>query len=144
MPAYSSLRTFIEALRTGDTNITRTLRRAIAREGVALIRDRASVDPHLSDDLREVLARYGMATEEIDHIENEWPPEKRNEAREWVLAAADENRSVAFSWELFAGANPANRMDDPGAPEPVLITFQSPRKGVNLSWPNFGQVKVVR
>ena len=144
MPAYSNLSTFIKTLKTGETNITKTFRKALRKEGVDLIRERSSVDPHLSDDLKAILAKHGMKPEEIDHVENEWPPEKRNEARMWVVGAVDADRSVAFSWELFAGKNPANGMDDPGAPDPVRVTFRSPRKGVQLSWLNYGQVNVDR
>ena len=144
MPVYSNLRTFIDSLNTGETNITKTFAKALAAEGVDEIRERASVDPHLSDQLKDILAKHGMKPEEIAHVENEWTGEKRNEVREWVLAADAASRSVAFSWELFAGDDPANRREDPGAPEPVSVTFLSPRKGVNLSWLNYGQVNVDR
>ncbi len=144
MPAYSSLRTFINSLKSGETNITKTFRKALRKEGVDLIRERSSVDPHLSDDLKAKLAEHGMESDEIDHLENEWPPEKRNEARMWVVDAVDANRSVAFAWELFAGENPANSMDDPGAPDPVRVTFLSPRQGLRLSWLNYGEVHVDR
>jgi len=81
-----------------------------------------------------------MESDEIDHLENEWPPEKRNEARMWVVDAVDANRSVAFAWKLFAGENPSNSMDDPGAPDPVRVPFLSPRQGLRLSWLNYGEV----
>ncbi len=141
MPAYSSIKTFIQSLRTGETNITITLARAVAAEGVDNIRDPASVNPHLSNWLRGVLAAHGMRPAEITHVDN-WPPAKKEEARAWVVAAVDASRSVAFAWELFGGDDPANRRDDPGAPQPVSITFRSPRRGVRLSGLNYGQVHV--
>lgn len=144
MPAYSSLKTFVRSLRTGDTNITLTLAKAVAAEGVDNIRDPSSVNPHLSVWVRGALAKHGMQPEEIDHIDNEWPEAKKEEARDWVVRAVDASQSVAFSWELFDGEHPANRKDDPGAPEPVRITFRSPRKGVRLSALNYGQIHVDR
>lgn len=144
MPAYSSLRTFIESLRTGETNITQTFARALAAEGVDPIRDRDSVDPALSTTVKELLSKHRMKPAEINHIEDHWTAAQRNEVREWILAAVAADRDVTFSWELFAGRDTGNRRDDPGAPAPVSITFLSPREGVNLQGPNFGQVRVDR
>jgi hypothetical protein len=144
MPVYSSLRTFIDSLKTGETNITKTIAKALAAEGVGPISQESSVKPNLSDDLKNIFTQYGMKSEEIAHIENEWTGEKRNEVRLWILAADAASQGVAFSWELFAGDDPANRKDDPGAPGPVSVTFRSPRKGVKLSWLNYGQVHVDR
>ncbi len=78
MPAYSSLRTFINSLTSGETNITKTLGRALMAEGVGPIRDRSSVDPDLSDEIKDILDRHGMSSEEIAHVANEWPPAMRN------------------------------------------------------------------
>jgi hypothetical protein len=144
MPAYSNLSTFIHSLKTGETNITKTLAMALAAEGVGPISEQSSVDPNLSDELKNIFAQYGMKPEEIAHIENEWTGELRNEVREWIVAANLASQSVTFSWELFAGDDPANRKEDPGAPNPVSVTFLSPRKGVKLSWLNYGQVDVDR
>ncbi len=144
MPAYSSLRTFIESLRTGETNITQTFARALAAEGVGPIRDRDSVDPVLSPTVKGLLSKHGMKPVEIRHVEDHWPPGQRNEVREWILAAVAAGRDVTFSWELFAGRDTGNRRDDPGAPAPVSIAFLSPREGVNLRGPNFGQVHIDR
>ena len=144
MPAYSSLKTFIQSLKTGETNITKTFAKALAAEGVDNISDDTCIDPHLSDWLKSALAKHGMKPEEIAHLENDWPMEKKKEVRLWIVSAVQASRSVAFSWELFAGANPSNRKDDGDPPEPVSITFQSPRKGVRLSGMNYGQVKVDR
>ncbi len=145
MPVYSSLRTFIDSLKTGDTNTTKTFARALAAPGsVGAIRDKASVDPHLSDQLKAILAEHGMRPEEIAHVENEWPAAKRNQARLWVLAAVAAGREVTFKWELFDGDDPANRRNQPPPPQPIRITFRSPGKGVRLSQSHSGQVHVDR
>ncbi len=141
MPVYSSLRTFIKSLKTGETNTTQTFARALAAEGVDPISNKASVDPHLSAQLKDILARHGMTPGEIDHVKK-WPANKRNQARLWILAAVAANRSVAFSWELFDGNVSANRRNQPPPPEPVRITFRSPREGVTLSQSHAGQVHV--
>ena len=147
MPAYSSLRTFVNSLRTGQTNITETFVKALADP---------NFDPSQSDADSKVvplspwivtqLKRHGMEQDEIDHLNNEWPSAKKYLVRQWVHAAVTANpkRSVAFSWELFAGDDPDNSMVDPGAPDPVSITFLSPRQGVRLSRLNFGSAHVER
>ncbi len=146
MPAYSTLKKFIEALSTGETHITQTLAKALVAEGVGVISSQSSVDPDLSDELKDIFATYGMKPEEIAHIEKEWTGKKRNEVREWILAAygASQPQAVTFSWALFDGDDPENKKVDPGAPDPVSVTFLSPRKGVKLSWLNYGDVTVDR
>ena len=133
MPTYSHVNTFIQSLKTGETNTTKTFAKALKAKGVSVIRDRSSVDPALSKALKAVLKEYGMKAAEIAHVENEWPAAKRNQARLWVLAAVAARRKVAFSWELFSGDEPANRRDQPAAPEPVTIVFRSPRAGVRFT-----------
>ncbi len=133
MPAYSHVRTFIKSLQTGETNTTKTFAKALKARGVGAISDRSSVDPDLSDQLKRIFARYGMKPAEIAHVEHEWPAEKRNQVRLWVLAAVAANRKVAFSWELFSGDDPANRREQPASPEPITIVFRSPRAGVRFS-----------
>jgi hypothetical protein len=144
MPAYSTLRAFIDSLRTGETNITQTFARALAAEGVGPIGNRDSVDPKLSDTVKGLLRKHHMKPAEIEHVDEHWTGAQRNEVREWILAAVAAGRDVTFSWELFAGSATGNRRDDPGAPAPVSITFLSPREGVNLHRPNFGQINVDR
>ena len=146
MPAYSTLKTFVRALRTGETNITKKLTEALAAEGTALITEQESVDPDLSEDLKELFANYGMKPEEIAHIENEWDGPLRNEVRVWILNAygASPAQPVTFSWALFDGEGPENDRVDPGGADPVSVTFLSPRKGVKLSWLNYGDISVDR
>jgi len=141
MPVYSSLRTFIKALKSGETNTTQTFARALAAEGVDPIKNKSSVDPHLSAQLEGILVSHGMSPGEIDHVKK-WPAAKRNQARLWVLAAVAAGRSVAFSWELFDGTVSANRRSQTPPSEPVRITFRSPREGVTLSQSHAGQVHV--
>ncbi len=141
MPVYSSLRTFIKSLKTGETNTTQTFARALAAEGVDPISNKASVDPHLSAQLKDILARHGMSPGEIDHVKK-WPADKRNQARLWVLAAVAAGRTVLFKWELFDEDVSANRRNQSPSSEPVRITFRSPREGVTLSQSHAGQVHV--
>ncbi len=141
MPAYSRLRTFINSLKSGETNTTQTFARALAAEGVGPISDKDSVDPHLSIQLQGILASHGMSPGEIDHVKK-WPAAKRNQARLWVLTAVAAGRGVAFSWELFDGTVSTNRRSQTPPSEPVRITFRSPREGVTLSQSHSGQVHV--
>lgn len=143
MPAFSSLRTFFDSLTSGETNITKTLKKALDGQGTGLISNKVSVDPTLSLAIRTQLEIYGMSIEEIDHVANDWPPAKRNQVRNWVLAAITAGRTVEFYWELHAGPEPDNKRDQTGT-GPVKITFLSPRAGVHLSRSHSGQVHVDR
>jgi len=104
----------------------------------------ASVDPTLSAQLKAKFAQYGMKADEIKHVEDEWPPAKRNQVRLWVLAAVAAGRTVTFSWDLFAGDDPANRRNQPPPPQSIRITFRSPGQGVRLSQSHSGQIHVDR
>jgi len=148
MPAYSSLRTFVNSLRTGQTNITKTFVKALEDPNFdpVEIDDNIKVVPSLSPSIEAQLKLHGMKQEEIDHINDEWPAPKKKLARKWVHDAVTANpkRSVAFSWELFAEDEPDNKRHDPGAPDPILIRFLSPRKGVKLSRSRASQIHVDR
>lgn len=143
MPAYSSLRTFVDSLRTGETNITRCLESLLNNPNKRTDNgDRVrtlDVSRPFPAWLREELLASGMKTEEVDHIER-WPNHGKELVRRELEAAIASSGTLRFSWEIFDGDNPetAVQRDGPGA----RIVFKSPRKGVQLSHVNYGSIQV--
>jgi hypothetical protein len=145
MPAYSTLRSFVNALKTGDTNITQCLER--------LANDRAkrvqyATDIHalhagvgqLPGWLRNEMVQAGMSQPEVDHVER-WPDAEKEKVRVQVVEALEQDRNLHFSWELFAGDDPVSEVRrDPN--QDVRVVFRSSRKGVKLSLVNLGGVTV--
>jgi hypothetical protein len=144
MPAYSTLRLFVKAIKTGDTNITQGLER--------LVNDRAKRQQYLSDInaahtavgalpgwLQIELIQAGLSQAEVDHC-SRWPDAEKEKVRKQVADAILE-RSIHFSWELWDGNDPQSDVRrDPD--QDVRIVFRSPRQGVKLSLLNFGDISV--
>jgi hypothetical protein len=96
-----------------------------------------SVDP-LSDFLRDLFSAPGrMKVEEIEHIENAWPMEQKEQVREHVLQAIETGRRMVFKWQQKASAGAETEIVWPAnnAPlsVPVTVTFRSPRPGIQFS-----------
>ncbi len=145
MPPYSTLRTFINSLRTGETNITRSLE--TVTNNAALRQDHAgdiNSPPAFAGQfpgwLRRALAGAGMKPQEIAHIES-WPPPAKDVVRQQVAHALTDGRTLLFRWEVHEGANPESHVHHESAAE-ALVVFRSPRSGVHLSALNFGSVRV--
>jgi hypothetical protein len=147
MPPYSTLRTFIDALTTGQTNITRCLdlltnddtKRATYASQMAT--SGLLNGQQFPGWLRTELTQAGMKAEEIEHIER-WPDAEKETARAQVDQAWTNRRPVHFSWELFDGNDPlAEVRRDPN--QDVRVVFRSPRRGVRVtSHINLGEIKV--
>jgi hypothetical protein len=165
MPPYSSLRTFIDALTTGQTNITRGLDTLANNESKKAAYGAQIAQPgHLSgnqlpDWLRRELSSTGVTAEEIAHMER-WPADEREAARAALHEAWTAGHDVRFEWEIHEGGNPkTERRGNPpadaiepasmaaqssGTGRPLArIVFRSPRKGVRItSKVNLGEIKV--
>ena len=138
MPPNSTLRTYINALHTGDTNVTRVLSilmhyPARWQPNVADI----TVDP-LSTFLKDLFSAPGrMKFEEIDHIEDAWPMDQKEELRTHVLQAIETGRRMIFKWGPTSGPTAATDIVWPpdGAPltVPIRVTFRSPASGFEFS-----------
>ena len=147
MPPYSSIRTFIDALSSGETNITRCFEKvtndsakrqahAQALAGVGVLNG-----PHLPSWLQNELIQSGMKQVELDHIER-WPDSQKEVARVQVVAALTESRPIHFGWELYDGADPLCEVRR-DANQDVSVVFRSPRIGLKLvSSVNLGEVTV--
>jgi hypothetical protein len=145
MPAYSTLRSFVKAIKTGDSNITQCLER--------LANDVAKRQQYLSDInathtavgalpgwLQIELIQAGLSQAEVDHC-SRWPDAEKEKVRKQVADAIPERRSIHFSWELWDG-NDADSDVRRDSDQDVRIVFRSPRKGVKLSSLNYGDISV--
>lgn len=144
MPAYSTLRTFIDSLRTGQTNITRSLDQILSNPGE--YRDNEHYDWISQPDalrkpmpgwLRRMLRDAGVSEPEIDHIDR-WPNAQKELVRQRIVESIDNDRPMHFRWELHDGDKPANTVDT----DSNVVTFKSPRAGVHLSNLNLGAIHV--
>lgn len=146
MPAYSTIRDFIDAITTGDTNITRSLAALSNDQSKRTAHQTEMATPGLLNGprfpewLRTELIQGHLKDQELEHIER-WPDSQKEIARVQVYSAWTENRPIQFSWELYSGDEPVTEIRrDPN--QDVRLVFLSPRKGVNLSHINFGDISV--
>jgi hypothetical protein len=138
VPPYSTLRTFVHALHTWDTNITRVLTTLMHYPaGWQSNASEITVDP-LSPFLVDLFSRPGrMKDEEIEHIENAWPMEQKQELREHVLQAIEAGRRMIFKWGPTSGPTPVTDIvwphDNAPLSVPIRVTFRSPSSGFVFS-----------
>jgi hypothetical protein len=148
MPPYTTLRTFIDALRTGQTNITRCLEtvsadRTLLETNAADVRTAGRFHPQFPDWARAALLFAGMSEEELRHIED-WPPVEKEVVREQLARSLDAPLRLVFRWEVHDGAEPRTELRRDAGGEAELV-FRSPRSGVQLtSRINMGDIKVAR
>jgi hypothetical protein len=152
MPPYTTLRTFIDALKSGETNITRVLEdvaadRALLEANAADLRTPGRFEPYFPDWARAALTDSSrvrrLSAEELAHIEA-WPASEKEAVRVQLARSLDAPLRLIFRWEIFDGDDPRTelRRDEAGEAE---IVFRSPRKGVELiSRINVGDIKVAR
>jgi hypothetical protein len=138
LPPFSTLRTFINALETGETNITRVLNRLMhyPKKWEPNVAD-ITVDP-LSTFLTDLFGEPGaMKPVEIEHIENAWPMDQKQELRDHVLQAIATGRRMHFKWvqksEPGAQTDIVWPPDDAPLAVPVDVIFHSPRPGIAFS-----------
>lgn len=138
MPPYSTLKTYLKAVNTGDTNITRvlTILMHYPSQWQGNVGD-ITVEP-LSPFLKDLFSAPGrMKSEEIDHIENQWPMALKQELQEHVLQAIEAGRPMVFKWGPTRGQVAATDIVSPpsNAPltVPVRVTFRSPAAGIVFS-----------
>lgn len=147
MPAYSTLRDFIDAITTGDTNITRSLASLSNDETKRRAHRNQMATPGLLNGqrfpewLRVELIQGRLKDKELEHIER-WPDSQKEIARAQVYSAWTESRPIHFSWELYSGEEPVTEVRR-DTNQDVRLIFRSPRKGVKLtSHLNLGDIIV--
>jgi hypothetical protein len=149
LPAFSTVRTYMQAINTGDTNITRVLTilmhyPAQWAPNVAQI----TVNPQLSQFLKDEFGAPGrMTQQEIDHIDTQWPMAQKEILRTAVLQAIDVGRPMIFKWGTTPGSTPETVVAGP-APNapltvPVRVTFLSPAASFVFSGEDVGNAEDV-
>lgn len=144
MPIASSTREFVDALKTGKTNICKILDGIFTHPGrhqqnadaapILTWFSRASaLDQPLpnSPSVRSYLRAQGMSNAEMAHI-NSWPRSHKRLVRAALSTAIRRDRNVQFFWELYSGANEDTDIHVPGGTTDIIITFRSPRSKVRM------------
>ena len=138
MPPMSTLRTYIETLKTGNTNITRVLDELMQypetwRPNVGDI----SANPLSTFVLEQFSAPGRMKQKEINHIRDEWPMDQKEDLLTEVLLAIDVGRPMTFKYRPTKAETPSTDVVWPpdSAPlrVPVAVTFYGPKNGILFS-----------
>jgi hypothetical protein len=154
MPAYSTLKTFIDALNTGRTHITKSFDDFFSPTGnvTGHARWEAFLNGNWSSGPPPWLASVltdppptgiGLTVPERDHV-LKWPGPELERARDAAVRAVSGSgvvpaKAPKFFWELSNARTPQTleRVSSAGVPE---IVFQSPRFAVRRTGPD--QVEV--
>ena len=136
MPAFSTLKTYMDAVHSGQTNITRVLN-LLMQYPAQWKGTQIEVNP-LSQPVKDEFSAQGrMTLAEISHIENQWPMAQKQVLLNHVVNAINADRPMVFKWGLTSGPDPETDIVWPpeGAPptQPVMVTFRSPRAGVTFT-----------
>lgn len=154
MPAYTPIREFIDALKSGETNITKRLKYLVQNYNQIPqpVRDvlegwtPTAATPAIPEDVKNLLKHDGdtgtltnvnkLGSDEVKHIDD-WPWQQKATVKAWVDAAKD-NPGAEIYWELHrdpALGDYAQR--DPG--NPLKVTCRTSAGRVNLSL-SFGSI----
>ncbi len=139
MPPFSTVRTFVTALQSGQTNITRALDRLLTNPGrhrtnpnFASFRNRQAANAPLPPWLRGLLRGEGVSDPEVEHIDA-WPDDQKEPVRDKTVEAILGDRRMRFFWELYDGPAPDTLIEDPDPTGGITVRFRSPRSRVRLS-----------
>jgi hypothetical protein len=135
----STLRTFISALKTGETRTTKALeevaarRRGAAAEGViAALRHRAALNAPLQLPLREAIKdRTRLPERFIERCIDAWPDDQKERARRAMVRAINDGRRVRFRWGLTSGRRYETQIVNDE--RRVTITALSPKSTLRIS-----------
>jgi hypothetical protein len=132
----SSLRTFISALKTGETRTTKALdklaahRRGIAAAGlIAMVSKPGSMKAPLKDPLRSALRAASLPEKTIEVCIDGWPDKQKETMRRAVAKAIREGRRVRFHWGLTSETGFRTQIHDTGTGI-VKITALTPRSAL--------------
>ncbi len=154
MPAFTPIRDFIDALRSGETNITKRLDYLLANYAQVPQAARTDFDnwnplvispipASVKDVLRHIgtydygsLADdYKLSAAEVAHLDA-LPPPLKDKLCGFIRAAQGAGQTLKFEWELHRVAAD-DAVQDPGPP--VKITFRTAARRVSLS-PSLGSI----
>ena len=165
MPEKSSIKKFVEAVKTGKTKTTKVLNAVFENKTAAYNGSTLFDASHLGqarflDDLRapdldlvrDELRKPGKSDPELalddadlDHM-NSWSPDEKEKVRKALVdavgASGAASRNIHFSWALYDGGDSKTDVDDPGPPGDIVVRFLSPRKNVDKSGFTYGEINV--
>jgi hypothetical protein len=134
----SKVKTFIEALKTGETTTTKKLERvtrkrssATALELIAALRKKNALDRPLDGVILDVLRSEGVTRRHIDRCIDAWPDKHKEDARKAIIGAINAGKPVRFRWGLKSGAGSDAKISKRGPI--VTITALSPRSTLRIS-----------
>jgi len=145
MPAFTELKTFVKALKSGKTHITDRL--DVFFQNPAGVQGDANWVNFSSSDwlggtpawLPAALQTMGLTGEEIEHI-LKWPLGELEKARVAARDAVNASDAIKFFWGLYGGPAPLTVPSNPRTGRQVL--FQSPGASLRLTTLNYGEIYV--
>lgn len=157
MPGGSTIRQFVQDLHDRKSNIARALDVLVGNKPgrhkddpdpdvqtvVAWLRGDHALDQPLIPEARTILGNLHVSPAELDHIDG-WPDGQKNDVRERLVHAIDNDHPFDFYWELHGGAQEQTVVPPLPPPDPRGdIVFRSPREKVSVgSVVTFGAVNV--
>jgi hypothetical protein len=133
----SSLRTFINALSTGQTRTTEALEQAVRQRGAAAdelmtaLRRRGALNAPLEDPIRQVIRKTPLPDRYIDRCIDAWPDAQKERARRAMVKAMRDGKRLRFRWGLTTGRGYETEIRTVGAR--TTITALSPRSSLHIS-----------
>jgi hypothetical protein len=132
----SSLKTFIAALRTGETRTTQALDKVVARRRgakavacIQLAHKRGAFNTPLQGVLREAVGSAPLAERFIQQCIDGWPDAQKEQMRKVLVAAITDGRRVRFAWGLTPADGFKTEITDTGSGA-VTITALTPRSSL--------------
>jgi len=154
MPEYSTIRAFITAVQTRRTKATKVLDALLgnpsAYQGSSLLQNLRTWDANgLPGWAREELRKPGLSDsglrvseEELDHIAR-WPTGEKAKVRDAIVQAVDNNKSIAFFWELYNHETDSiTDVSGAGDAGGITVRFLSPRGKIRKSDLAYGSINV--
>jgi len=135
---------FVEMGKTGQTNFTTTMGNLFANPGalpdqypdeVQELRQEGGLDV-LSDKIKAALPESSGEFNSIDS----WSSQQKEQVRQKLVQAIDENRPVRFCWELHRGEHEVTNIVDNGAGNDITMTFLSPWRKVRVADDGSGDI----
>ena len=148
MPELSTIRKFVDAVKTRETTVTKGLKALWNARGQepALVQALATLtmtplDPRLRQAL---IARGKLTNDEVNHLDK-WPDPEKVKVRNALVTALGSSpvRDAQFYWEFYDGAASVTQVDNLAGPGDIIVTFRSPRANLRIdSTFNLGEIKV--
>jgi hypothetical protein len=139
MPPMTSIKTFVAALRTGETRTTQALEKAVARRRgvraealIGLLRQQGACKTPLQDELRTALRAERLPERYIQNCIDGWPDTQKEQMRRAIVTAINGGHRVRFEWGITPAATYRTdiRRADNGT---VTILALTPRSSLRAS-----------